>query len=86
MSDAVLTAVVKVHDEVDAQRDTDWSVLGERLRQRILDSAEHADANFTEAQKEAIIAVCRETYYAASVVARAYAYQAIEALRACEDE
>ena len=46
----------------------------------ILDSGEHIDAGFTEAQKAAIVAVCRETYYATSVVARAYAFKAVEAL------
>ena len=46
----------------------------------ILDSGEHVDAGFTEAQKAAIVAVCRETYYATSVVARAYAFKAVEAL------
>ena len=81
MSDGVLDAVEKAHDEVDASRDEDWAILGERLRRTILDASEHSDACFTEAQKEAIVAVCRETYYAASVVARAYAFKAAEALR-----
>ena len=43
-------------------------------------SGEHIDAGFTEAQKAAIVAVCRETYYATSVVARAYAFKAVEVL------
>lgn len=81
MSDSVLDAVEKAHDEVDACRDEDWAMLGERLRQMILDASEHADADFTDAQKEAVIAVCRETYYAASVVARAYAFKTAEVLR-----
>lgn len=80
MADATLDAVERVLDEVDKSRDVDWSILGERLRSAILDSGEHVDAGFTEAQKAAIVAVCRETYYAASVVARAYAFKAVEAL------
>ena len=76
MADATLDAVERVLDEVDKSRDVDWSILGERLRSAILDSGEHVDAGFTEA----IVAVCRETYYAASVVARAYAFKAVEAL------
>lgn len=81
MSDSVLDAVGKALDEVEGCRDEDWAILGERLRQTILDASNHADADFTDAQKEAIIAVCRETYYAASVIARAYAFTAAEALR-----
>lgn len=80
MADATLDAVERVLDEVDKSRDVDWSILGERLRSAILDSGEHVDAGFTEAQKAAIVAVCRETYYATSVVARAYAFKAVEAL------
>ena len=70
MADATLDAVERVLDEVDKSRDVDWSILGERLRSAILDSGEHVDAGFTEAQ----------TYYATSVVARAYAFKAVEAL------
>lgn len=81
MSDSVLDAVEKVHDEVDVCRDKDWDMLGERLYQTILDAPEYADACFTDAQKRAIIAVCRETYYATTVVARAYAFKAAETLR-----
>ena len=81
MSDGVLDAVEKALDEVDGCRDEDWAILGERLRQTILDASNHADADFTDAQKDAIIAVCRETYYAASVIARAYAFTAAKALR-----
>ena len=55
-------------------------------RAAILDSDEHADAGFTEAQKSAIVAVCRETYYATSVVARAYAFKAVETLLSQSDE
>ena len=80
MADAALDAVERVLDEVDKSRDVDWSILGERLRSAILDSGEHIDAGFTEAQKAAIVAVCRETYYATSVVARAYAFKAVEVL------
>ena len=75
-----LDVVERVLDEVDKSRDVDWTILGERLRSAILDSGEHIDAGFTEAQKAAIVAVCRETYYATSVVARAYAFKAVEAL------
>ena len=75
-----LDVVERVLDEVDKSRDVDWTILGERLRSAILDSGEHVDAGFTEAQKAAIVAVCRETYYATSVVARAYAFKAVEAL------
>ena len=74
MADAALDVVERVLDEVDKSRDVDWTILGERLRSAILDSG------FTEAQKAAIVAVCRETYYATSVVARAYAFKAVEAL------
>lgn len=81
MLDDVLGAVERVHDEVDACRDTDWAILGERLRKSILDAEEHSGADFTDAQKDAIIAVCRETYYAASVIARAYAFKTAEVLR-----
>ena len=77
MADATLDVVERVLDEVDKSRDVDWTILGERLRSAILDSG---DAGFTEAQKAAIVAVCRETYYATSVVARAYAFKAVEAL------
>lgn len=76
MADATLDVVERVLDEVDKSRDVDWTILGERLRSAILDSGEHIDAGFTEAQKAAIVAVCRETYYATSVVARAYAFKA----------
>ena len=86
MCDDVLNAVERVHDEVDACRDADWSILGERHRKTILDSDEHAGANLSDAQKEAIIAVCRETYYAASIIARAYAFKAAEVLRHHEPE
>ena len=79
MADATLDVVERVLDEVDKSRDVDWTILGERLRSAILDSGEHVDAGFTEAQKAAIVAVCRETY-ATSVVARAYAFKAVEAL------
>ena len=72
MADATLDVVERVLDEVDKSRDVDWTILGERLRSAILDSGEHVDAGFTEAQKAAIVAVCRETYYATSVVARIY--------------
>ena len=44
------------------------------------------DKNLSDAQKEAIIAVCRETYYAASIIARAYAFKAAEVLRHHEPE
>lgn len=81
MGDVALDAVERVLDEVDGCRDTDWAVLGERLRAAILDADEFASADFTDAQKEAIVAVCRETYYATSIVARAYAFKAAEALR-----
>ena len=81
MSDSVLEAVERAHDEVEACRDEDWAILGERLRRTILDAPGHVDADLTDAQKEAIVAVCRETYYAASVVARAYAFKTAEALR-----
>ena len=77
MADATLDVVERVLDEVDKSRDVDWTILGERLRSAILDSGEHIDAGFTEAQNAA---VCRETYYATSVVARAYAFKAVEAL------
>lgn len=77
---STLDVVERVLDEVDESRDVDWTILGERLRSAILDSGEHVDAGFTEAQKAAIVAVCRETYYATSVVARAYAFKAVEAL------
>lgn len=77
---ATLDVVERVLDEVDKSRDVDWTILGERLRSAILDSGEHIDAGFTEAQKAAIVAVCRETYYATSVVARAYAFKAVEVL------
>lgn len=80
MADATLDVVERVLDEVDKSRDVDWTILGERLRSAILDSGEHIDAGFTEAQKAAIVAVCRETYYATSVVARAYTFKAVEAL------
>ena len=79
MADATLDVVERVLDEVDKSRDVDWTILGERLRSAILDSGD-IDAGFTEAQKAAIVAVCRETYYATSVVARAYAFKAVEAL------
>ena len=81
MSDSVLDAIERAHAEVDAARDEDWAMLGERLRLSILDAPDHADAEFSEAQKEAIVAVCRETYYAASVLAKAYAFKTAEALR-----
>lgn len=74
---SVLDAVVAKLDEVDQRRDEDWVLLGEKLRDAILDKDE-VRAVFTEEQKAALVAVCRETYYAASVVARAYALQAIE--------
>lgn len=86
VADATLYAVERVLDEVDKSRDVDWTILGERLRSAILDSDEHADAGFTEAQKAAIVAVCRETYYATSVVARAYAFKAVETLLSQSDE
>ncbi len=86
VADATLDAVERVLDEVDKSRDVDWTILGERLRSAILDSDEHADAGFTEAQKAAIVAVCRETYYATSVVARAYAFKAVETLLSQSDE
>ena len=79
MSDSVLNAVEKALDEVESCRDEDWAMLGERLRRTILGASEHVDADFTDAQKEAIVAVCRETYYAASIVARAYAFKTAEA-------
>ena len=85
MSDAILDVVERALDKVDASRDVDWSILGERLREGVLDSPEHASACFTEAQKEVIVAVCRETYYAASVIARAYTFKAVEALRSHGD-
>lgn len=80
MTLTTLDVVERVLDEVDKSRDVDWTILGERLRSAILDSGEHIDAGFTEAQKAAIVAVCRETYYATSVVARAYAFKAVEVL------
>lgn len=86
MLDDVLGTVERVHDEVDACRDTDWAVLGERIRKTILDAEAHSGADFTDAQKDAIIAVCRETYYAASVIARAYAFKTAEVLRHHEFE
>lgn len=86
VADATLDAVERVLDEVDKSRDVDWTIFGERLRSAILDSDEHADAGFTEAQKSAIVAVCRETYYATSVVARAYAFKAVETLLSQSDE
>ena len=58
MADATLDVVERVLDEVDKSRDVDWTILGERLRSAILDSGEHIDAGFTEAQKAAIVAVC----------------------------
>ena len=57
MADATLDVVERVLDEVDKSRDVDWTILGERLRSAILDSGEHVDAGFTEAQKAAIVAV-----------------------------
>lgn len=52
MCDDVLNAVERVHDEVDACRDADWSILGERLRKTILDSDEHAGANLSDAKRK----------------------------------
>lgn len=80
MLNSVLDAIERAHSEVDTARDEDWAMLGERLRRSILDASDHIGADFTEAQKEAIIAVCRETYYAASIVAKAYSFKAVEAL------
>lgn len=81
MSDKRLKRVVKIHDEIDdTKRDPDWVILGEKISEGILNAPEHAAANFTDAQKAAIIAACRETYYAASMIARAYAYQAAKAI------
>lgn len=85
VNDAVLDAVERALDEVDKSRDVDWTILGERLRSAILDSSEHAAADLTDAQKDAIVAVCRETYYATSIVARAYAFKAADALRSHTD-
>lgn len=78
MRKSVLTAVVAAHDKVDVCRDDDWVILGERLLEGILDDDEYSDAYFNEAQKAAIIAACRETFYAAAVISRAYAYQTAE--------
>lgn len=78
MKQSIFDAVVAKLDEVDQRRDEDWVLLGEKLRTAILDK-DKARAVFTEEQKAALIAACRETYYAASIVARAYALQALEA-------
>lgn len=80
MRNPKLDRVVKLHDKLAENLNNDWVILGEKISEGILDAPEHADANFTDAQKAAIIAACRETYYAASTIARAYAYQAAKAI------
>lgn len=79
MSDKVLKSVERVLGEVDVCRDVDWDALGEKLLATVLDRPEMT-GTFTEAQKEAIVAICRETYYAASVIAKAYAFKTAEIL------
>lgn len=77
-NEKILDAVVRVHKEVDACRDDDWELLGEKLYDTILKKC--AGLGFTPEQEAALIAVCRETYYAASVVAQAYAFRTAEVL------
>lgn len=76
MDKNILKKIEKSLDLVDATHDNDWVILGEKLMDTILNNPEY-DGTFTELQKHAIIAVCRETYHAASITARAYVYTAI---------
>ena len=77
MEKSVLDRVEDALDKVDELSGDDWVILGERLQEAILNRPEFT-ASFTSQQKEAIVACCRETYHAAAVVARAYAYTAVE--------
>lgn len=77
-NEKVLDAVARVHKEVGVGRDADWELLGKKLHDTILKKC--AGLGFTPEQEAAIIAVCQETYYAASVVAEAYAFKTAEAL------
>lgn len=77
-NEKILDAVVRVHNEVDVCRDADWERLGEKLNDTILKKC--AGLGFTPEQEAALIAVCQETYYSASVVARAYAFRTAEVL------
>jgi hypothetical protein len=83
---SILDLVENSLDKVDVCRDNDWEILGERLRAGILESPEFA-GEFTELQKQIIVSVCRETFYAASLIARAHAFSSIaETIRAAELE
>ena len=84
MKKTTIKAVKLGLDKVDTRRDEDWLTLGERLQKCILNRPEYI-ADFTESQKNAILECCRETYYAASIVARAYAFTAVsEAIRSTD--
>lgn len=76
---SALDRVKNVLDEVDERSDDDWVILGEKLQETILNRPEFT-ASFTAQQKEAVVACCRETYHAAAIVARAYAFTAVAEL------
>lgn len=78
MKKSVLDAVDHKLDKIDILHDDNWVELGNRLQTAILDSPEFTGI-FTEDQKAAIIAVCRETYHAAAMTARVYTLEAIRA-------
>lgn len=76
MRKTILDNVEKKLDEVDACCDNDWVFLGENLTETILTKPELV-SEFTDKQREVIIAVCRETFHAACIAARAYAFTSI---------
>ncbi len=83
-NEKLLDAVARVHKEVGVGRDADWERLGEKLYDTILKKS--AGLGFTPEQEAAIIAVCQETYYVASVVAEAYAFKTAEVLASYLDQ
>jgi len=74
---SVLNCVETKLDDVDDFRDNDWYMLGDKLMSEILNRPEFT-GEITEKQKQIIVEACRETYRAASIIAKAYAYSAVE--------
>lgn len=84
MKKSILDIVVDGLDKVDDCMKDDVGILSERLQERVFKIPELAGA-LTEKQKQAVIAACQETLYAASILARAYAFTAVsEFIRASD--
>lgn len=77
MKKTVLNCVEAKLDDVDVCRDDDWYMLGDKLMPKIINRPEFT-GELTEKQKQIIVEACRETFRAASIIAKAYAYSAVE--------